>query len=141
MSETLDPGYDVAKARLSDREWRIDNLYHIKDKVGVPIPFRRNLAQRTYAKNEWFRDTILKSRKLGFSTYIAIEILDAALFASNTVAGIIDRTVDDAESKLSIAKFAYIELPPAIRNNVRLLRDNNSELAFSNGSSIVAGTS
>ena len=141
MSETLDPDYGTAKARLSDREWRIDNLYCIKNKVGVPIPFRRNLAQRTYSKNEWFRDTILKSRKLGFSTYIALEILDASLFASNTVSGIIDRTLDDATSKLAIAKFAYDRLPPAIRGNVRLVRDNNSELEFSNGSRIVAGTS
>ena len=107
------PQYQAAKERLGDREFRLDNLYWIKDEDGVALPFKRNEAQLRYSKQEWYRDTILKSRKLGFSTLIAIEILDACLFASNTVAGIIDRTVDDASAKLSICKFAYQRLPIA----------------------------
>lgn len=135
------PQYQAAKAQLADREWRVDNLYTIKNKEGVPIPFRRNRAQLLYSAREWFRDTILKSRKLGFSTYIAIELLDGCMFASNTVAGIIDRTIDDASSKLSIVKFAYERMPESMRLANPLVKDNEKELSWRNGSSIVAGTS
>lgn len=135
------PQYQAARERLADREWRIDNLYWIKNEDGIAIPFRRNEAQIYYSGREWYRDTILKSRKLGFSTLIAIEMLDACLFGSNTIGGIIDRTVDDAESKLAICKFAYDRLMPSLRDANPLTRENQSELAWSNGSKIVAGTS
>lgn len=133
--------YKASRAQLADREWRIDNLYWIKNKEGVPIPFKRNAAQRFYSANEWFRDTILKSRKLGFSTYIGIDMLDQCLFASNTQADIIDQTQDDAEGKLAIARFAYERLPQRMREAVWLDKDNQSELMFANGSSITAGVS
>jgi len=133
--------YKASKAQLADREWRIDNLYWIKNKEGVPIPFKRNAAQRFYSANEWFRDTILKSRKLGFSTYIGIDMLDQCLFASNTQADIIDQTQDDAEDKLGILRFAYERLPPLIREACWLDKDNSSELVFANKSSAGAGIS
>lgn len=135
------PQYQAAKERLGDREFRLDNLYWIKNEDGVALPFKRNEAQLRYSKQEWYRDTILKSRKLGFSTLIAIEILDACLFASNTVAGIIDRTVDDASAKLSICKFAYQRLPQSLKDANPAIKNNDSELSFTNGSRIVAGTS
>lgn len=135
------PEYRAVRKQLADREWRIDNLYWIKNKDGVPVPFRRNLAQRTYAAAEWFRDTILKSRKLGFSSYIALEILDGCLFSSNATADIIDRTTSDAEEKLGIVRFAYERLPASIRQGVGLTKNNNSEMVFSNGSSVGAGVS
>ena len=148
MSEasTLDairqsPQYQAAKERLADREWRLDNLYWIKDEDGIALQFKRNEAQLYYSQREWYRDTILKSRKVGFSTLIAIEILDACLFGSNTVAGIIDRTVDDASAKLGICKFAYERLPQSIRDANPTIKNNDSELSFANGSRIVAGTS
>jgi hypothetical protein len=43
------PEYQAAKAQLADREWRLDNLYWIKNKEGVAIPFKRNRAQRQYS--------------------------------------------------------------------------------------------
>ncbi len=63
------------------------------------------------------------------------------MFASNNVAGIIDRTIDDASSKLSIVKFAYEGMPQRLREANPLLKDNESELQFANGSRVVAGTS
>ena len=146
MADTLEairssPEYQAAKGKLADREWRLDNLYWIKNEDGVPIPFKRNEAQLYYSGREWYRDTILKSRKLGFSTFIAIEILDACMFASNTIAGIIDRTIDDATSKLALIKFAYDRLPQSLRDANPLVRDNQSELLWTNGSKVIAGTS
>lgn len=133
--------YQAAKAQLADREYRLDHLYWIKGEDGIAMPFRRNEAQLYYSAREWFRDTILKSRKIGFSTFIGIEMLDKCMFASNTVGGIIDRTIDDASSKLSIVKFAYERMPESLRMANSLVKDNEKELEWSNGSKIVAGTS
>lgn len=141
IAATETPDYQKIKARLGDREYRLDNLYTIKNADGVAVPFRRNAAQRLYAPREWYRDTILKSRKLGFSTYISVRMLDACLFASNTTAGVIDQTLDDAKAKLAMAKFAYERMPAAIRNGMPLIVDNQEELRWGNGSKIVAGTS
>lgn len=146
MSESLEevrqsPQYQAAKEKLADREWRLDNLYWIRNKDGLAIPFKRNFAQRLYHSKEWYRDTILKSRRLGFSTLIDIDMLDRCLFASNTEAAIIDRTLDAATDKLAIAKFAYDRLPQTIREAVPLTTDNQKELVWANGSSIMAGTS
>lgn len=135
------PQYQAAKERLGDRNWRIDNLYIIKGEDGLEIPFKRNEAQLYYSSREWYRDTILKSRKVGFSTLIAIEILDASMFGSNVVSGIIDRTVDDATSKLAIVKFAFDRMPKSLREANPLVRDNQSELVWANGSKVIAGTS
>jgi hypothetical protein len=145
-ASALDPVRDsqewkASKAQLADRQFRLDNLYWIKNADGVPIPFRRNAAQRLYAPREWYRDTILKSRKLGFSTYISIRMLDSCLFASNTTAGIIDQTLDDAKAKLSMARFAYERMPAMLREGMPLIVDNQEELRWANGSKIVAGTS
>lgn len=133
--------YKAARAQLASRDWRLDNLYWIKGEDGVAIPFRRNEPQLKYSAQEWYRDTILKSRKLGFSTFIAIELLDGCMFASNQIAGIVDRTLDDAKSKLAIVKFAYDRMPESMRLANPLVLDNQEELSWSNGSSIVAGTS
>lgn len=132
--------YRDLEAQLANREWRLDHLYRIKNKDGLDIPFTRNFAQRHYAEREWFRDVIAKSRKLGFSTYIEIEILDDCLFTENVTADIVDYTVDDAEAKLDIVKFAYERLPKSLRDGVPMVKSNNSEVVFGNGSSVSAGT-
>lgn len=135
------PEYQASKAKLADREWRLDNLYWIKNTDGVAIPFKRNASQVHYSGREWFRDTILKSRKLGFSTYISVRMLDACLFGSNTTCGIIDQTLDDATAKISMAKFAYDRMPERLRQGMPLAVNNQHELRWQNGSKIVAGTS
>jgi len=135
------PEYQAQLAQLGNREWRLDNLYWIKNEEGIAIPFRRNEPQCDYSRREWFRDCILKSRKLGFSTFIAIEMLDGSVFSSNQVGGIIDRTLDDAKAKLSMVKFAYERMPESLRMANPLVVDNQEELKWQNGSSIVAGTS
>lgn len=132
--------YRAAKEQLANRSWRLDNLYAIKDKDGEAVQFRRNRAQRFYSSQMWYRDVLLKARQLGFSTDIDIKILDDAIFQSNITAGIIDFKVEDATKKLDKCRFAYQRLPLQIREQVRLVRDNDSRLEFSNGSNISAGT-
>jgi hypothetical protein len=135
-----DAAYRAAKSQLANRDWRLDHLYQIVDKDANAILFKRNAAQRHFCMNQWYRDLIVKARQLGFSTLIEIMILDECLFRRNTTAGIIDFKVDDAVDKLSKCHYAYERLPPSIRGQITLLKDNEKEMRFSNGSSITAGT-
>lgn len=138
------PEYKIAREMLASRDWRLDHLYRIRIKEetdeGQVLQFKRNPAQRDFCLNQWYRDDIVKARQLGFSTLIELLILDDCLFRKDTVAGIIDYTQNDAKKKLEKCRFAYNGLPRAIRNLVRLEKDNAQELRFSNGSSISAGT-
>jgi hypothetical protein len=133
--------YKLAKKQMADREWRLDHLYYIQDKDGNEVQFKRNAAQRKYGAEQWYRDIIVKARQLGFSTLIAIMILDDCLFRRNTRAAIIDATLGDAKKKLAKIKFAYDRLPVTVRLTVKLKKDNTEEMKFSNGSEISIGTS
>lgn len=137
----MTPEQKIIAAKLSDREWRLDNLYWIKNENGKEVRFKRNEAQMALWSNLHYRNLILKARQLGFSTFIAIVTLDQALFEPNTNAGIIDLTMDDAKKKLDKIRFAYEKLPKLIKSTVQLTTDNTETLKFSNGSRIEVGTS
>ncbi len=128
-------------ALLSDRWWRLNNLYWIQDETGKAVRFVPNEAQRQLWDELHYNNAILKARQLGFSTFVAIFILDTCLFREGTAAGIIDATLDDAKKKLDKIKFAYGRLPEEIRSGIPVTRDNQSEIHFANKSSVVVGTS
>lgn len=133
--------YVRLKKLLSDVEWRLDNLYYIRDAEGARIKFQRNEAQRDFYRTMALRNVLPKSRKLGFSTLIAILICDRCVFRKNHVAGIVDRSLDDAVDKLSIIKFAYENLPDYLKQANPLTRSNEEYLEWANGSSVSVGTS
>lgn len=135
------PGYAALLAKYADRDWRIDNLYFVLDEDGNRVLYRRREAQRRFAQESWLLDLICKARQLGFSTEIAVSITDLCVFKKNVKCGIIDYKLEDAKKKLQKVKFAYEGLPPHIRAAVTLIKDNEDEIWFSNGSSVVVGTS
>lgn len=131
---------------LSNQEWRLNNLYHIRDKNGQKVLLKFNWAQRAFLSNVWYFNVILKARQLGFSTIICIYFLDCALFNSNHKCGIIDAGIDDAKKKLKMIKFAYDNMPDYIKNdpNIGLPTPTTNaaeQIEFSNGSAISVGTS
>lgn len=132
---------ELHEATLGNAEWRIDNLYWIQNEQGKKVRFVRNEAQRSWWHNRWWLNVILKARQLGFSTEIAIEMLDECLFIPNFTAGIIDYSIDDAKKKLDKIKFAYDNLPAYLKLQTRLIKDNTETLEFSNGSKVEVGTS
>jgi hypothetical protein len=132
---------DLEAATIGDPEWRIDNLYYIQDKSGREVKFVRNPAQRDFWRSSWYLNVILKARQLGFSTLIAMIILDTCLFTPNTAAGIIDFNIDDAKKKLGKISFAYERLPEKIRAQVPLINDNKEMMQFGNGSRVEVGVS
>jgi hypothetical protein len=133
--------YARLKKLLSDVEWRLDNLYYILNDQGTKVKFKRNEAQIAFYNEQALRNVLPKSRKLGFSTLIAIMICDRCVFRSGHKAGIVDRSLDDAVDKLSIIKFAYVNLPANIKAENPLVRDNEEYLEWANGSSVSVGTS
>lgn len=132
---------EIEAVTVGDAEWRIDNLYRIQDKNGAEVKFIRNPAQRDFWNAMWYLNVILKARQLGFSTLIALIILDGCLFTPNLAAGIIDFNIDDAKKKLAKIKFAYDRLPAALRAKAPLVADNTETLRFGNGSRIEVGVS
>lgn len=136
-----DEKYEDTRVKLSDREWRLDNLYWIIDEGGNKVKFVRNEAQKAYWSAIWFLNLILKARQLGFSTFIEILQLDMCLFNTNTTCGLVDYTMDDARAKITKIKFCYENLLPTLKSQIKLTTDNSDAIGFSNGSLIVAGTS
>lgn len=87
---------------IRDQEWRLSNLYWITTKDGDKQVFKMNRAQKHFYDNylniphPYHRHCILKSRQLGFTTFIDLFILDCILFTPNKDGIIIAHKVEDA---------------------------------------------
>lgn len=72
-----------------NKEWRMNHLYWIINKDKEKAIFKMNKAQRHFAVNFLFiekpflRHVILKSRQLGFTTFIQLWMLDETIFNKN----------------------------------------------------------
>lgn len=88
----------MSDKRLLDKTWRINNLYKIRDKNKQLIKFKRNRAQEHFQKNKWYRNIILKSRQLGFTTDESIDSLDDTLFTKNNESLLIAQDLDAAKA-------------------------------------------
>ena len=143
----------LANTPAAVRAWRLKKLYSIVDADGALVAFSPNEPQRTFFRNMWYCNHILKARKLGFSTWIEIIYLDDLLFSPDGLtAGIIDYTIEDAEAKLAMMWFAYQHLDDpllhpdtwllgrAIKQEVPCL-NSARRLKFGNGSIAKCSTS
>jgi hypothetical protein len=150
ITMTEDEAIAALRGKLTDKSWRINNLYMILNENGQSIPLTPRGEQVRFLRDRHNRNFVPKARKLGLSTIIVIDNLDECLFVKNTRVGIIDITDDDAKDKLQIAKYAWengIDHPsPSIamvwriihRGN-KLVTDSKGVLAWSNGSTLSAG--
>jgi hypothetical protein len=113
------------------------------DTEGLVITFKPNRAQMRFIKRLWHRNIILKARQLGFTTLIAIIWLDHALFNKNARCAIVAQDREAAEVIFrDKVKFAYDNLPPALKEAMPLARNSATELLFGhNNSSIRVATS
>jgi hypothetical protein len=131
----------LAKERLGDRRWRLNNLYYIQNKQGEKQLFRMNWAQEKLFNEMWYLNCILKARQLGISTFITLLFLDTALFNSDVSCGIVADTEENAKYIFRKIKFAYDCLPQDLRDLRSAKNDSAKELTFSNNSLIRVGTS
>ncbi len=126
---------------LKNRDWRLNNLYFIKDKQGKKTKFVMNPEQRDYYNRQHTRNIILKARQLGFTTEQCIIQLDCALFESG-ICALIAHNLDDAKRFFrEKIKFAYDNLPDLIKGANPANNDRSGELVFANGGSISVSTS
>lgn len=140
MQECIDQQESILKV-LSDRDWRLRNLYKIKDKYGNIVLFEPNWAQCLLQKPHYL-NIILKARQLGITTYHALLFLDTCLFNHNVNAAIVaDSKPVAREIFIDKVKFAYDNLPQFVRDMCPAHRDNANEMRFSNGSVFRVATS
>lgn len=128
-------------AGLADPEWRISHLYKIVDKNAQVRTFKPNEAQRQLFENLWFRNIIPKARQRGISTAIQVAMLDAALFTNNFSGAVVAQDRGTAAVIFSKIKFAYDNLPEALRAERALVKQTAEELHFANGSKLKVATS
>lgn len=137
----IDATYIPTQEQLSDKHWRLTNLYYITDKNGNEVLFNLNWAQKDLYHKEWHQMLVLKARQLGVTTYFAINFLDDCFWYPNVAAGIIAHRKEDAEDIFKKkVKFAYDRMPKWTRTFNSATNDRSGELAFENGSSYRVST-
>lgn len=133
--------YIPSEEELSDKLWRLTNLYYITNKSGEEILFNLNWAQKELYHNEWNKNIILKSRQIGITTYCAISFLDDCFWYKNTTSGIIAHRRESAEEIFKKkVKYAYDRMPKWTRTFNIATNDRASELSFENGSTYRVST-
>jgi len=126
---------------LGDQNWRLRNLYKIKDKQGQIVNFEPNWAQMELNRPHYL-NIVLKARQLGITTYHAILFLDTCLFNQNVNCAIVaDSKPIAREIFIDKVKFAYDNLPQFVRDMCPAHRDNVHEMRFANGSVFRVATS
>jgi len=130
--------YEELKEKLSDREWRLNNLYYIKDKNGNKVVFKMNEVQKDLYKNLWFFNIVPKARQLGVTTFFCIFYLDQILFSNNKTCTIIAHREQDMKKIFrNKIRFAWDHLPEWLKAELGSPDTNTAnQLTFQNGSSI-----
>ena len=136
---------DLIYNRLPSKLYRLNSLYTIVDKNGNRVPFVMNLSQHVvYASSmEHPRVIILKSRQQGISTFWLLSYLDDALFNPDYSVGMMAQGKAEASTLLKRVKLAWEELDSDIKEffGLGIVKDNNEEVSFSNGSTLFIRTS
>ena len=128
---------------LQSKWWRLNNLYHIRDKDGNLRLLVPNHAQALIHAYElrYFRLLILKSRQQGVSTYKVADQLDDCLNIPGISTGIQSYGKTESKKLRDKAMLMYNMLDPTYLQllGVRLVSANSEVLEFSNGSILRIG--
>ena len=150
LSRLKELTYEELADAMTYKWFRLNVLYHIKNKQGKKVLFEPNEEQEEFYVNMHGRDIILKARQLGFTTFKMIHDLDECLFIDDFNAGCICHNLDSAKDIFrNKIKFAYQNIKP---DQIELLKEIGYELpipksdkgnsyVFSNGSAIKVSTS
>lgn len=134
------------RSKLSDKWWRMNNLYMIENEQGKLVRFRLRPAQELLFKTMWWLNIILKARQLGFSTAIDIYLLDEALFNKNLKCGIVAQDLAAAgEIFRTKIEIPFDNLPAWLRSRFVITSrsggKNGGAIFFKHGSNIQVATS
>lgn len=126
---------------LTNKLWRLNNLYTITDKNGEATIFRMKYAQHVvYARTRLHpRVIVLKSRQQGISTLWLVSYFDDAVFCPLLKIGMMAQGTDEATTLLERSKYMWDMLSPSVKSfiGVELNKDNSKEFSFTNGSQII----
>ncbi len=142
-----DPTSDIELAErfLTNKLWRMNNLYTIVDKFGNIIDFVMNTSQlRVYRESlRHSRLIILKSRQQGISTFWLLSFFDDSIFHDSLNVGLMSQGRAESGTLLTRTKLAWDKLNGAIKayTAIGLKKDNADEIGLSNGSTIFIRTS
>lgn len=127
---------------MSDRYWRLNNLYYITNEQGERVLFKCRRVQVLFYKALHWLNIILKSRQHGITTFCCLMMLDMCLFNSNTKGGIIAHNMQAAgEIFRDKIKYPYSQLPEPLRESLATIKCDAGQLILSNNSSIIVATS
>lgn len=129
------------KTKLSNKLWRLNNLYKIRDKNGKLTKLKLNFAQRKVLEVKHNKKIILKSRQQGISTLFLIYNLDECLFTPGYNAGIQSYGLDESQKLQMRVELAWEELDDNIKAllDLKLIMNNSKGMAFNNGSILKIG--
>ncbi len=119
---------------LEDQRWRLSNLYKCREEgTGKAIPLRLRDEQRLLMEHIIQRPNVpiyvIKSRRLGISTFAGTVMDDFAVFTSGFRGVLIDQKQDDATKKMiEILRFGIDSLPGDILERIAFDKRNDSEL-------------
>lgn len=142
--------YEQLADAMTYKWFRLNTLYHIKNKQGKKVLFTPNKEQEDFYCGQHNRDIILKVRQLGFTTFKMISDLDDCLFIENFSAGCICHNMESAKDIFrNKIKFAYTNITDTQKEVIAELgynlplptSDRGNAYVFDNGSSIKVGTS
>jgi len=135
---------ELLREKLGSQEWRLNNLYWIKNERGERVKFKMNDVQKEIYGGLHYLNVFLKARQLGVTTFTQMLLLDYTLFKMWDC-GVIAHTTGDAskffEDKI---KYAWDNLPEGIKAGYSVDTNNARTLKFKIGkkeSSIYVGTS
>ena len=133
---------------IFEKEWRLNNLYTIRDKSGVKKILKLNNSQKKILKFKHNRKIILKSRQQGISTFYLANNLDDCLTIPGYNAGIQSYGQDEAEKLAMRAKLMWDEMDDeakwfigmtTIGKPLKLIRSNSKIMEWNNGSVLKIG--
>lgn len=150
MTDVMDPSTEQELAEiqrlLSDKWWRMDNLYKVENERGELVTFKLRPAQRLLFELMHWLNIILKARQLGFSTAIDIYLLDEALFNKNMKCGIIAQDQQAAgEIFRTKIEIPFDNLPSWLKSRLKVKSRRSGAhggyILFEHGSSLQVATS
>ena len=142
--------YDDLADAMTYKWFRLNSLYHIKNRDGTKVLFTPNAEQESFYINQHCRDIILKARQLGFTTFKMISDLDDCLFIENFSAGCICHDLTSAKDIYrNKIRFAYRNITQEQKELLEEIgyklpvpvNDKDNGYVFDNGSSIAVSTS
>lgn len=128
------------KKLLRNQEWRLDNLYKIKDKNQKIIKLKRNAIQRRLHDDCTGFDVVLKPRQVGISSYFLIKKLDKCIFTRNYTAAIISHDRESMEKLFAIIRRAHKHMNEKVKPEIDKGGGSKYELRFPTNDSKITCT-